>query len=226
MNKVVIFDFDGVIVNSEIVVAKINQKKLDNLPFDEIQNAQAKQILGSLFGQHFQSITALLEEHGLSLPEHFTKEWLSEMSKAVTEESQPLILNVIKALHNGNILKCIASNNNFSTIEKILENTGQSEFFDKGKIFTAEDVARPKPFPDLFLHAIKQHDTEPQYCVVIEDSVPGISAALAAKVPVLAFVGGCHAKRNEYLEKIKEMNVPIVHSENELLQKLQTMGFL
>ncbi|WPX97911.1 HAD family hydrolase [Candidatus Fokinia crypta] len=226
MNKVVIFDFDGVIVNSEIVVAKINQQKLENLPFDDIKNAQARQILGSLFGQHFQSVIVLLEEHGLSLPEHFTKEWLNEMNKAVTEEAQPLILNVIKALHQKNTKKCIASNNNSNIIEKILKKTEQSEFFDKNKIFTANDVGRPKPFPDLFLHAVEQCNTAPQYCVVIEDSVPGISAALAAKIPVLAFVGGCHAKRSEYLEKIKEMNVPIMYNESELLQELKTMGFL
>lgn len=82
--------------------------------------------------------------------------------------------------------KCVASNSSQSHIRFVLKLTGFLHQFE-GKIYSCYDVPRPKPFPDVYLHAAEQMNTNPEHCVVIEDSVPGVQAGFAAGMTVFGY---------------------------------------
>jgi HAD superfamily hydrolase (TIGR01509 family) len=86
---------------------------------------------------------------------------------------------------------CVATSSSPKRAMRSLSLTGLSDFF-KGRIFTASEVRRGKPAPDLFLHAARRMEADPAKCLVIEDSVPGIEAALNAGMEVLRFTGASH----------------------------------
>jgi HAD superfamily hydrolase (TIGR01509 family) len=82
---------------------------------------------------------------------------------------------------------CVASSGSHAKIRHSLRLTSLNAHFSANQIFSAEDVARGKPAPDLFLHAATEMGVQPQACVVIEDSRPGVDAAVAAGMTVLGF---------------------------------------
>jgi beta-phosphoglucomutase-like phosphatase (HAD superfamily) len=86
---------------------------------------------------------------------------------------------------------CLATSSSPERTEKALRLTGVFERFEN-RIFTASEVARGKPAPDLFLHAARRMNVAPARCLVIEDSVVGVQAGVAAGMPVLRFIGGAH----------------------------------
>ena len=89
--------------------------------------------------------------------------------------------------------KCIASSSSHTRLQASLAKLGLGADFD-GAIFSADDVARGKPFPDLFLHAAASMGVVPEQCVVIEDSVSGVQAAVAAHMAVVGFLAGSHIR--------------------------------
>lgn len=118
------------------------------------------------------------------------------------------------------ILRCLASNSSSSHVSRCLALTNQSKFFSKKAIFTAQQVSRPKPAPDLFLFAAKEMGVKPENCLVVEDSYAGASAAVAAGMKVMAFLGGSHARFKWYRDKLATLNVPILSSCEELSQEV------
>lgn len=99
------------------------------------------------------------------------------------------IEGVVEALDRIALPSCIASSATHEHLRYTLGLAGLYERF-AGRIFSVEDVARGKPAPDLFLHAAERMAVEPRGCVVVEDSRPGVEAARAAGMRVLAFAGG------------------------------------
>jgi HAD superfamily hydrolase (TIGR01509 family) len=88
--------------------------------------------------------------------------------------------------------KCVASSSSLERIRATLETTGLIKFFDP-HLFSASQVSRGKPAPDLFLHVAKRMSIEPRDCIVVEDSAVGVTAAIAAGMRAIGFVGGSHA---------------------------------
>jgi beta-phosphoglucomutase-like phosphatase (HAD superfamily) len=82
----------------------------------------------------------------------------------------------------------VASSGSYAKMRFTLRHTGLYERFD-GRIFSAHDVERSKPAPDLFLHAAQRMGAEPRRCAVVEDSVAGVEAAISAGMDVYAFAG-------------------------------------
>ena len=87
--------------------------------------------------------------------------------------------------------KCVASSSPLDRIRLSMETTGLARFFDR--MFSANDVPNGKPAPDLFLHSASQMKVAPHDCIVVEDSPVGVSAAAAAGMTAIGFVGGSHA---------------------------------
>jgi beta-phosphoglucomutase-like phosphatase (HAD superfamily) len=114
------------------------------------------------------------------------------------------------------INRCVASGSRRERVIRSLEITHQMKYFDEKTIFTAQQVERGKPAPDLFLFAAKQMGVSPQDCLVIEDSCAGIEAAQQAGMSVIGFLGGEHAKFEWYQEPIKVFGIPIAHTADEL----------
>ena len=107
------------------------------------------------------------------------------------ERGLPPIDGVRELIESLRVPFCIASNGSYAFMEMTLAAAGLSEIV-AGRIVSADDVARPKPFPDLFLLAAHRFDAYPAGCLVVEDSIPGVTAAGAAGMKVFGFAGAQH----------------------------------
>ena len=187
MPNLVIFDCDGVLVDSEVIFARSLAECLTaaDLPatFEEAL------VLG--FGKNRDSLTAAVEtRYGRALPDGFFDAMRAQTAIALARELQPIpgvetLLNALTAA------RCVASNGHLGRVRGRLALTGLLRFFEP-HVFSAMQVASGKPAPDLFLLAAQQLGAHPADCTVVEDSVIGVAAAVAAGMPVLGFCGGSH----------------------------------
>jgi HAD superfamily hydrolase (TIGR01509 family) len=192
----VIFDCDGVLVDSE---------PLANESFSRALKAQgldwsAEETMRRLMGLSLKSALEICEaEIGRKLPDDFF-----EKMQVVTYQSfrdaplQPVagVKEAVQALQMAGLATCVASSGTPEKMRFTLGLTGLWDLFD-GRIFSSSQVPRGKPFPDLFLHAALAMNVQPFDCVVVEDSVPGIQAARSAGMRALAYAGAPHAHRAE-----------------------------
>jgi HAD superfamily hydrolase (TIGR01509 family) len=191
--KLVIFDCDGVLVDSEPISARVFAESLNDIgvPVD------VATIANDFTGLSLKTSFAMVEERwGIELPADFfdTMQGRTLELLAAEVEAIPGVGEVLDLLDSRDMPKCVASSGNFQKMEVTLGRTGLLPRFD-GNIFSAwqPEVKRGKPFPDLFLFAAENMGIEPQDCVVIEDSLHGIRAAQAAGMTPYGYVGGAHA---------------------------------
>jgi HAD superfamily hydrolase (TIGR01509 family) len=191
----VIFDCDGVLVDSE---------PLANASFSRALKAQGldwsvEETMRRLMGRSLKSCFEICEaELGRKLPDDFL-----EKMQAVTYQSfrdAPLMAVVgvkeaVAALQAAGVDTCVASSGALEKMRFTLGLTGLWDLFE-GRIFSSSQVPRGKPFPDLFLHAAIEMNVQPFACIVVEDSVPGIQAARSAGMRVLAYAGAPYADRS------------------------------
>jgi HAD superfamily hydrolase (TIGR01509 family) len=184
-----IFDRDGVLVDSEVIACRICALSLAELGINTTAEAIADRYIGSTA----RSMIADLEiQHGRSLPADFYDTLRDHIEMAF--ESEVLRIDGIDAVlasHRGKI--CVASGSTPERVRRCLTLVGLLHCFDP-HIFSATQVARPKPAPDLFLYASRQMDTDARDCLVIEDSVLGVTAAVAAGMRVIGFTGASHCR--------------------------------
>jgi HAD superfamily hydrolase (TIGR01509 family) len=138
------------------------------------------------------SCVAMIEEElGRSVPDTFVEDLRAATFTAFERELEP-VPGVKAAIAAIAIPDCVASSGPFKKMRFTLGHTGLLDYFE-GRLFSASQVARGKPHPDLFLFAAERMNTAPEHCVVVEDSVPGVQAARAAGIPVLGYAGAAHA---------------------------------
>jgi len=181
----VIFDCDGVLIDSERLAIKVEVELLRELgwPLTEAQ------VIERFMGRSEREMHAAIEAQlGERLPDGWQTRFATAYRESFAAELAPVV-GVVEALDRIAIPSCVASSSSYQHLRYTLGLTGLYERFD-GRIFSSEDVARGKPAPDLFLHAATQMGAEPAGCVVVEDSPPGVEAARAAGMRVLAFAGG------------------------------------
>jgi HAD superfamily hydrolase (TIGR01509 family) len=185
----VIFDCDGVLVDSEVISCRAHAETLTRhgypITFD--------QVLDRFLGRSLRHSTLEVEaELGRSLPADFQTEVYAEVFRlfAVSLEAIPHIDTALAAIARP---ICVASSGSPEKISASLNRVGLYDRFAPN-IFSAVQVANGKPAPDLFLFAATQMQALPAQCLVIEDSVAGIAAALAAGMTVLGFHGGSHCR--------------------------------
>lgn len=220
MQKLIIFDCDGVLVDSEIIHNKHTIELLaehghemteeDGFHlFTGVYPDEAQRYLKDTFDVHIsaEKWDALFEPE-IVLP-------------AFEKHLQPLMKATLQLLHDRQIAQCIGSNSQLDMIHHKLRFTDQKQFFHDDHIFSADHVAHPKPAPDLFLFAAQQMGFQPADCLVVEDSVTGIEAALAAKIPVIGFLGGSHTKNQKYINKIKAYNIPMAYSAEDVFARIE-----
>jgi HAD superfamily hydrolase (TIGR01509 family) len=183
--ELVIFDCDGVLIDSERLAVKVDVEVLGELgwPLSE------EQVIERFVGRSDRDTQLAIEAHlGRKLPANWDEHMQSRYRQAFEGELVP-VAGVVEALARITIPSCVASSGTHEYLRYTLELTGLYERF-AGRIFSVEDVARGKPAPDLFLHASERMGTPPARCVVVEDSHAGVEAARAAGMRVLAFAGG------------------------------------
>lgn len=183
--ELVIFDCDGVLIDSERLAVKVEAQALAELgwPLSEAE------VIARFVGRSDREMHAAIEAHlGRALPGGWYEEIQGRYRRAFAAELAP-VAGVLDALDRITLPSCVASSATHAHLRYTLQLTGLYERF-AGRIFSADDVARGKPAPDLFLHAAERMQVNPAACVVVEDSHPGVEAARAAGMRVLAFAGG------------------------------------
>jgi HAD superfamily hydrolase (TIGR01509 family) len=185
MTRLVIFDCDGVLVDSERLAIKVDVEVLARLGWQMTEADAVEQFVGISMAQVRAKVESRL---GRSLPPRWEDEFNRCLRERFLSDLRP-VDGVVQALDAIEQDTCVASSGTHEKIRFSLSLTGLYPRFE-GRIFSASDVSRGKPAPDLFLHAAARMDVSPQECVVVEDSAPGVAAALAAGMRVLAYSGG------------------------------------
>ncbi len=183
--ELVIFDCDGVLVDSELISAQVGSRVLADLGWDVTPQELVQRFAGCS-EDHWR--TAVEVELGRKLPQDWDAPYRSWYEAAFEAELRavPGVVRAIGALPHR---RCVASNGPRDKILSNLRRTGLAKAFE-GRVFSAEDVQQGKPAPDLFLHAARSMGVEPRHCVVVEDSPPGLAAARAAGMRALAYASG------------------------------------
>nr|WP_254007771.1 HAD family hydrolase [Rhizobium sp. L1K21] len=199
----VIFDCDGVLVDSEPIALSNLRDCLSEQGLTLSTGAVSDRFLGRSLAF---VISAIAEEFGKALPPQFAENLRRRLFERFERELQPTphMAETLKMLKRHGIRFCVASSSYPDRIERSLEVTGLLSQFDDN-IFSAAMVENGKPAPDLFLHAAETLGYKPAQCVVVEDTATGIRAAQAAGMPVFAFCGGTHANNDDYKASLRAL---------------------
>uniref|UniRef100_Q07V67 HAD-superfamily hydrolase, subfamily IA, variant 3 n=1 Tax=Rhodopseudomonas palustris (strain BisA53) TaxID=316055 RepID=Q07V67_RHOP5 len=185
----VIFDCDGVLVDSEIISCREHAELLTELGYP----ISAEQVFERFLGRATHDTSREVEaELGRSLPSDFIAQLKIRLDAAFAASLRavPHLEAALDALERP---FCVASSGTPDKIATSLRLVGLGHRF-AARIFSATEVARGKPAPDLFLLAARRMAVEPERCLVIEDSVPGVLGARAAGMTVLGYCGGSHCR--------------------------------
>ncbi len=202
----IIFDFDGVIVDSERLANAVLARMVSALgrPMDTAEAARR------FTGKVTRDCLVLIErELGLAVPAGFADDYEDAITDAYDRELTP-VAGIVPVLESLRGPRCIASGSSHPRIAHALRVVGLGHHFGAA-VFSAEEVARGKPAPDVFLHAAARMGVEPAACVVVEDSITGVTGARAAGMPVFGLVGTFGA------DELAAAGALPVHSPDELL---------
>jgi HAD superfamily hydrolase (TIGR01509 family) len=188
MTDLVIFDCDGVLVDSEPIAIRIDVEMFAELGIE----ISEQEVIDRFVGRSPEVLAHAVEEHlGHPPPDGWEERGEQRLRRAFEAELQP-VAGITDALERISLPACVASSSPPERLRFKLELTGLYERF-AGRIFSAVEVANGKPAPDLFLHAAQQMGVDPTGCVVVEDSRYGVQAARAAGMDVLGYAGGLTA---------------------------------
>jgi HAD superfamily hydrolase (TIGR01509 family) len=187
--RLVIFDCDGVLVDSEMLSASVLMQMMAEigLPID-------KEIFRSDFlGRSFASASARAEKRfGQPMPDDFQIRYRERLLNRMAADLRPMA-GVFDLLEAMAVPYCLATSSSPQRLALSLNVTGLAPCFE-GRVSTASEVEHGKPAPDLFLLAAARMGEKPGQCLVIEDSEMGVRAAQAAAMPCWHFAGGAHVK--------------------------------
>jgi HAD superfamily hydrolase (TIGR01509 family) len=185
VTRSVIFDCDGVLVDTELVSNGVLAGLLT-----EAGLPMTRDDCISLFrGRSMKSVLEIAEERfGGAFPFDVRGRYWTAIEEIFARELEP-VPGVLEALEQITLPSCVASSGPHRKMAVTLRTTGLWDRFE-GRIFSATEVAHGKPAPDLFLHAAARMGFDPASTAVVEDSVPGIEAAVAAGMRALAFTRG------------------------------------
>ena len=215
----VIFDCDGVLIDSENISMAVD---LALLAQNGIHLTEAE-MYRRFIGPTFEDMVAELErEHKKTLPPDLSARKDVMMLEHYRRELKP-VPGVIFMLQNLSLPKSIGTNGPRDRALEALRLTGLAPFFGD-RLTTYEDVKNPKPAPDIYRLAARRAGFEPAHCLVVEDSVTGATAALAAGCKVFGFTGVAHDPAAKARE-LKELGVShVIHDMSELLAAISPIA--
>jgi HAD superfamily hydrolase (TIGR01509 family) len=186
--ELVIFDCDGVLIDSERLLVPIDAAILNELGWPITESEVAERFLGRSAAECDLDIERRL---GRPIPAEVQAEVDRRYEEAFRTSLEPVegVVDVLDALDRAGIDTCVASSSSWKRLQLSLGLTGLLARFD-GRIFSADEVARGKPEPDLFLLAAERLGADPTRSAVVEDSPYGIEAALRAQMTPFAYLGG------------------------------------
>lgn len=182
----VIFDNDGVLVDSEPISNRLLAAYLTELGHPTSYEDSIRDYMGSAMHRIHELV---LERTGQRLPVDFDEVFHARVFAAFERELQPVpgVAGVLEKLAADGVPYCVASSGSHARIRVGHRTTGLDRWFPQERVFSSEDVGRGKPAPDLFLHAAQRMGVAPERCVVVEDSPLGVQAAVAAGMDVYGF---------------------------------------
>ena len=183
----IIFDCDGVLIDSERVGCVIDARELSAHGHAITPHMIAERFVGIAYADMYRMLEA---ETGIVLPPGYAERTHEKVLAACAELGLDLTVPGIHAALDAldGRRKCVASSSSPARLYRTLTQVGLWDRFAP-HVFSADEVARAKPAPDLFLHAAARMEVEPARCLVIEDSVPGVTGAAAAGMRVIGFTG-------------------------------------
>lgn len=192
MLDLVIFDCDGVLVDSEILSADTLIQELRLIGIEIDRDYVRTHCLGRSFPTVAKSLAKSFET---TLPADFEQRYRSNLLARFETDLRVTdgIVDAIKATQAIGLKICVATSSSPPRVARTLGVTGLAPLFG-AHVFTASQVEHGKPAPDLFLFAAKQMGADPKRTLVIEDSLPGLEAGAAARMNVLAYAGASHLK--------------------------------
>ncbi|MCX4715203.1 HAD family hydrolase [Streptomyces virginiae] len=190
----VIFDNDGVLVDSEPLANSVLAEYLTELGHPTTYEESVRDYMGSAVHRVHDLVR---ERTGQQLPADFDETLHTRTIAAFEQELKPVpgVEEVLGALTAQGIGYCLASSGSHDRIRVGHRVAGLDGWFEEEWIFSAQDVGQGKPAPDLYLHAARQMGVEPARCVVVEDSPLGVQAAVAAGMDVYGFTAMLPADR-------------------------------
>lgn len=206
--SLIIFDCDGVLVDSEPLVNRIESQYFSQLGVDLTPHE-----VGALFkGKTVEEVVAELEARtGRPLPARFAYDWGTSVALGFVQELRPVpgVERVIVHLQEAGVPICVASQSPLPRVRLSLRVTGLDRYFGDA-LFTASMVANPKPAPDLFLFAAQRMGAAPDETIVIEDSPSGVRAARAAGMRAYGYAA------DEDAGALQSAGASVFHSMDEL----------
>ncbi|MCQ9186165.1 HAD family hydrolase [Streptomyces sp. IBSBF 2953] len=190
----VIFDNDGVLVDSEPISNRLLAAYLTELGHPTSYEDSIRDYMGSAMHR----IHDLVQERtGRRLPAEFDDTFHRRVFAAFEQELEPVpgAVDVLAKLSADGVPYCVASSGSHERIRVGHRKTGLDRFFGEERVFSSQDVGKGKPAPDLFLHAAERMGASPERCVVVEDSPLGVRAAVAAGMDVYGFTAMTPAAR-------------------------------
>ncbi len=184
----VIFDCNGVLVDSEPLAAAVASREFMRAGFAITPDVVARYFTGRRPADVFAEVEMAA---GRKLPSGFATTVASATLHRFRAELRPTPY-AAHALTWLRGRKCVASSSSIDRVRVSLESTDLLRFFEPN-LFSANEVRKGKPAPDVFLHAAAKMQVNPGACVVVEDSAVGVAAAIAAGMKVVGFAGGSHA---------------------------------
>jgi HAD superfamily hydrolase (TIGR01509 family) len=211
----VIFDCDGVLVDSESIALGQVRDALGRAGLKLTHAEAVDRFLGLSIDSIIQKAEA---ELSAALPGAFRDD-LSHAILASFAVELKGVEGVRQAVEALNCKACVASSSSLDRIRLSLSVAGYAALFEP-HIFSATMASRGKPHPDLFLHAARAMETPPERCLVIEDSTPGVTAAVSAGMPVFGFVGGSHFSGLAQAERLRAVGAALIFDDMTQLPAL------
>lgn len=205
--KLIIWDFDGVIADTEKLWLKNRQillKKELGLDWDW------ETINHYLHGTADNTKRKILDSLGIKTNDDFWKKCIAMDTNTINSEGFLLTPDIEQIFKMREIRQCIATGGTKEKTALKINHIGIRKYFPDEKVFTIDMVEKGKPEPDIFLLAAKKMGFLPQESVVIEDSLAGLTAAIKAGCTPIAFLGGDLKSNEQYYQKVKKLGVNLI----------------
>jgi HAD superfamily hydrolase (TIGR01509 family) len=218
----IIFDCDGVLVDSEVVKSGVVARRLAGLGITTTGAALLERFGGVAEGEMYRTLAI---ETGIDIPAAHASETHALKIAACASKGEALVIPGVHACLDGvrGVAVCVASSASPKMIEQVLRQTRLWERFAPN-IFSAHEVKKGKPAPDLFLLAAQRMAIAPERCLVIEDSLAGIAAAKAAAMVPIGFAGAGHC-RPDHADKLRRAGADKVFTDMAGLSEYLTILF-
>ena len=215
---VVLFDHDGTVVDSETIALKSAWSLTNEVAYEFTPPHvyELNDFVKSFAGKPYREILATIYADSLiTLNEPDIERLVAEEEKRAIERlsvearATEGTQQVLSHLRDGGFEFALVSNSSLQRLSACLASAALTDYFPSDRIFSAHDslpVSRPKPLPDIYLHAARCLEAEVSVCVAVEDSISGVRSAAAAGIPhIIGYVGGTHISKNEQRSRAADL---------------------